>query len=161
MWHDVHFLGASDTLRAQYMFTVQVNCTVVNLRLSSKVKLNSFKNSLLFQNTHRSTKLSVSQRNSILCTGIKAKDVNSFYPDYLASNLEVLDRVKFQDANVDCLTLLKTSYIYRRCWHGGTFIRLTDCRLISNNGKNKILNQNKLVYLKKKTNFEIYKTCII
>ena len=99
----MHFLSASSTVCAQYMFTVQVNYTVFNIRLSSKVKLNSFKNSLLFQDTHRSTKLSVFQRNSILCTGIKAKDVNSFHPDYLASNLEVLDRVKCQDAKVDCL----------------------------------------------------------
>lgn len=125
-----------------------MNCTVFNIRLSSKVKLNSFKNSLLFQDTHRSTKLSVFQRNSILCTGIKAKDVNSFHPDCLASNLEVLDRVKFQDANVDLFSLPETSYIYRRCWHGGTFIRLSDYRLISNNGKNKILKQISFLFKK-------------
>lgn len=52
------------------------------------------KNSLLFQGTHQSTKLSVLQRNPILCTWIKAADVNSFCLDYMDSNLKGLYRVK-------------------------------------------------------------------
>lgn len=74
------------------MFIVQVNCIIFNSRLHSRVKMNSFKNSLLFQGTKQSTKLSVLQRNPVLCKWIKAAEVNSFCLDYMDSSLEGLER---------------------------------------------------------------------